>query len=141
MSSSGDAVRCTVHNGAMWIHMDSVSVKVPEQLMNRSEVLIDAVSVGDASVARTITLAIPKEWLQAWVGCYCTEEESLKGKDINVLVNCLLVCSLCLDRSFHRDQNRFFCRNCVHSLSITRLSTSALPDSMDLILVSFLLGS
>jgi hypothetical protein len=44
MSSSGDAVRSMVHNGAMWIHLDIVSVKVPDQLLNRSQVLMDAVS-------------------------------------------------------------------------------------------------
>jgi hypothetical protein len=137
MSTSRDAVRCTVRDGAMWIHLDDISVKIPEQLLNKSEILTDAVSVAEPSVTRKITLAAPKEWLQAWVLCYCNEEESLKSKDINVLVNCLLVRFLRLVHSFHRDQNRYFCVNCVHSVSTSGLNTSSLPDSMNLIMASF----
>jgi hypothetical protein len=137
MSTSRDAVRCTVRDGEMWIHLDDISVKIPERLLNKSEVLTDAVSVAEPSVTRKITLAAPKEWLQAWVLCYCDEEESLKSNDIAVLVNCLLVCFLRLDHSFHPDQNRYVCLDCVHSVSTSRLNASSLPDSLNLIMASF----
>jgi hypothetical protein len=136
MSSSSDAVSCLVQDGAMWIHLDNVSVNIPQRLLSKSEVFMDAISVVERSVTREITLAAPREWLQAWVLRYCNEEDSLKDNDIEVLVNCLLVCFLRLERSFHRHQNRYSCPHCVHSLSISRLNTSTLPDSMKLILIS-----
>jgi hypothetical protein len=91
MASSRDGVRCTVHDGAMWMHLDDATVKVPQQLLNMSQVLINAVSASHPSAARKVTLAAPKEWLQAWVGCFCHEEDSLSDKDIQCLVSCLLV--------------------------------------------------
>jgi hypothetical protein len=94
MSTSSDAVKCTVRDGAIWIQLDNVSVKIPQQLLNKSKVLMDALSVAEPSVTQTVTLAAPKEWLQAWVLCYCNEEETLSDIDINDLINCLLVCIL-----------------------------------------------
>jgi hypothetical protein len=125
----------------MWMHLDDVSVEIPQQLLDKSEVLMDALSVAEPSVERNVTLAAPKEWLRAWVGCFCNEGESLSGKDISDLVNCLLVCFLRLERSCHRDPKSNSCRNCVHSLSPSRLDTSPLPDSMSLIFVPALLVS
>jgi hypothetical protein len=94
MSSSNDTVRCTVNDGELWMHIDNASVKIPAQLLEKSEVLTDALSVACPSVTRKVTLAAPEEWLQAWVSCYCNEEVSLGIKDITDLVNCLLVCFL-----------------------------------------------
>jgi hypothetical protein len=141
MLSSRDAVRCTVHDGAMWIHLDNVSIKIPPQLLSKSDVLMDALSVAEPSVTQHVTLAAPKEWLQAWALSNCHDEGSLSGKDIEELVNCLLVCFLRLERSFRRDQNCCSCSHCVHSLSTSRLNKSSLPESMKLILVSSMLGS
>jgi hypothetical protein len=107
MLSSGDGVRCTIHDDEMWMHLDNTSVKVPPQLVKKSQFLSDALSVGHPSVTRKVTLPAPKEWLQAWAVCYCNEEESIICEDINVLVNCLLVCFLYLERSFHRARNLY----------------------------------
>jgi hypothetical protein len=92
MSSSLDAVRCTLHHGAMWMHLDPVSVKIPSQLLEKSPILMNALSVAHPSVARKVTVAAPREWLQSWAVCYCNEEESLTDVDIKDLVKCLLVC-------------------------------------------------
>jgi hypothetical protein len=94
MSRSTDGVRCTVYDGAMWMHLDNASVKIPSQLLNKSQVLMAALSVADPSARRKVTVAAPREWLQAWVGCYCNEQGSLECENINDLVNCLLVCFL-----------------------------------------------
>jgi hypothetical protein len=94
MSSSVDAVRCTLHQGAMWMHLDNVSVKIPPQLLEKSPILMNALSVAHPSVARKVTVAAPREWLQSWVACYCNEEESLSSVDIKDLIKCLLVCLL-----------------------------------------------
>jgi hypothetical protein len=85
-----------VCDGAMWMHLDNASVRIPPQLLNQSQVLMDAMSKSDPSAKRKVTVAFPKEWLQAWVGCYCNEleEERLRCDDIEDLVNCLLVCFL-----------------------------------------------
>jgi hypothetical protein len=141
MLSSTDAVKCTVRDGAMWIQLDNESVKIPQQLLNKSKILMEALCVAEPSVTRSVTLAAPKEWLQAWVLCYCNEEESLRSKDINKLISCMLVCFLCLERSSHGAQNRYVCRTCIHSLSRARVNTSSVPDSVNLILFPLLLGS
>jgi hypothetical protein len=92
MFSSKDAVICTVNEGDLWMHLDNTRVKIPAQLLEKSQVLTDALSVPCASVTRTVTLAAPKEWLQAWVVCFCNEKGRLSCEDIKDLVNCLLVC-------------------------------------------------
>jgi hypothetical protein len=92
MSRPIDGVRCTFQDGEMLMHLDNVSVNVPSELLKRSPVLMDALSVADPSAGRKVNVAAPKEWLQTWVGCYCNEEESLRCDNINDLVHCLLVC-------------------------------------------------
>jgi hypothetical protein len=92
MSSSLDAVRCTLHHGAMWMHLDNMSVKIPPKLLEKSPILLNALSVAHPSVAREVTLAAPKEWMQAWAVCLCNEEERMNDVDIEDLVKCLLVC-------------------------------------------------
>jgi hypothetical protein len=92
MSSSSDDVRCTLHHGEMWIHLDNVSVKIPSHLLEKSPILMNALSVAHPSVARKVTVAVPREWLQSWAVCYCNEEEILNDVDIEDLVKCLLVC-------------------------------------------------
>jgi hypothetical protein len=94
MYSSKDVVRCTVRDGEMWMHLDNGSLKIPPQLLRKSQVLIDALSVAHPSVTRNVTVAAPNEWLRAWLGCYCNEEKSLSSENIEDLVNCLLVCFL-----------------------------------------------
>jgi hypothetical protein len=92
MFPSRDGVRCTVHEGTMWIHLDSESVEIPPHVVNKSQVLIHALSMADSSVRRKVTLSAAQEWLQAWVACYCNEDGNLGSKDITELFNCLLVC-------------------------------------------------
>jgi hypothetical protein len=92
MFPSRDGVRCTVHEGAMWIHLDSESVEIPPNELSKSQVLMDALSVADPSVRRKITLSAPQEWLQAWASCYCSKDGNLGSKDVEELFNCLLVC-------------------------------------------------
>jgi hypothetical protein len=91
MFNSNDVVRCTVRDGEMWMHLDNESLKVPPQLLSQSQVLMDALSAAYPSATRKVTVAAPKEWLQAWVGCFCNEEESLSCHNIKDLINCLLV--------------------------------------------------
>jgi hypothetical protein len=138
MLSSRDAVTYTVHDGAMCIHVDNFSVKIPQQLLNKSQFLMDALSVAEPSVTRKATLAAPKEWLQAWVVCYCNEEESLSEKDTRDLVYCLLVCFLRLACSSHRAKNRNSCPICVHGMSDATHSTSSLTDNANLFLFRLL---
>jgi hypothetical protein len=85
-----------VRDGTMWMHLDNASVQIPPQLIDKSRILMDALSVADPSCIRKVTLAAPREWLQEWVRCYCNDEESLVDKKTNSLVSCLLVCSLWL---------------------------------------------
>jgi hypothetical protein len=98
-----------VHDGAMWMHLDNASVKVPPILVKKSQILMDALSVTNPSITRKVTLPAPKEWLQAWAACYCNEEEALSCEDIKDLVNCLLVCFLRLDRCSNRVDNSYTC--------------------------------
>jgi hypothetical protein len=76
------------------MHLDNGSLKIPSQLLNKSQILTDALSVANHSVTRKVTVAAPKEWLQAWVVCCCNEKGSLSCDNIKDLVNCLLVCFL-----------------------------------------------
>jgi hypothetical protein len=94
MFSSKDVGRCTVHDGEMWMHLDNGSLKIPPQLLSKSQILVDALSVAHPSVTRKVTVAAPKEWLHAWVVCYGNEKEILSYDNIKDLVNCLLVCFL-----------------------------------------------
>jgi hypothetical protein len=78
----------------MWIHVDNSSVKIPPELVNLSQVLMDALSATDTSVRRKVSLPVPKEWLQAWAVCFCNEDERLGYQSIEDLINCVLVCLL-----------------------------------------------
>jgi hypothetical protein len=115
MSSAGDGVTCTVHDGAMWMHLDDVTVKIPPQMLSMSQVLTNAMSVASPSEARKVTLAAPKEWLQSWIGCFCTEKESLSNKDNQTLVHCLLVCPSRLECGYNRADVCYSCRYSVRS--------------------------
>jgi hypothetical protein len=121
MKSPSDVTRCTVHDGAVWIHLDNVRVHIPSHILNKSQILIDALSsVDDSSVAKNLTLAAPEEWLQVWVACYGGEEERLRCAGIKDLVNCLLVRIHLLECSCRRAQRClmvYICRACVDSLS------------------------
>jgi hypothetical protein len=64
MSNTSDVVRCTVHDGAVWMHVGDVPVLIPSHLLNKSQLLVDALSsIDDSSVANHFTLAAPQEWL------------------------------------------------------------------------------
>jgi hypothetical protein len=76
----------------MWIHLDSESVEIHPHVSNKSQVLMDALSMADSSVRRKVTLSAVQECLQAWVACYCNQDGSLGSKDVKELFNCLLVC-------------------------------------------------
>jgi hypothetical protein len=115
MSSLRDAVTCTVHHGAVWMHLDNMSVQIPQEFVNKSQILTNAMSVAHPSFARKteeqrteVTVAAPREWLQAWAVCYCNKEVSLRREDIKNLVNCLLVCFLLLEHSFNRADHPVF---------------------------------
>jgi hypothetical protein len=92
MTSASDGVRCTVHDGEVWMHVDDERIIIPSRLVDKSQILVDAVlSVDDSSVTNDFTLPAPKEWLQAWIACYGGEDEHVKYADTKDLVKCLLV--------------------------------------------------
>jgi hypothetical protein len=78
----------------MWMHLDNVSVKIPRRLLKKSPILMNALSVPHPSVARKVTVAAPREWMQSWAICFCNDDWSLSALDINELVKCLMVCLL-----------------------------------------------
>jgi hypothetical protein len=76
------------------MHLDDVRVHVPSRIVSESKVLMDALlSVCNSLLTSDFTLAASTEWLQAWVCCYVGESEPLGSAEIEVLVNCLKVCS------------------------------------------------
>jgi hypothetical protein len=109
MSRSRDAAWCTVRDGAMWMQLDNVSVKIPPQFLDKIPILMNAMSVAQPSVKQTVSLAAPTDWLEAWVLCFCDEGENLSCQDIQVLVDCLLVCFLLLQCISNGAASRFFC--------------------------------
>jgi hypothetical protein len=123
-----------VRDDAMWMHLDDATVKIPQQLLNQSQVLVNAMSAAQPSGARKVTLAAPKEWLQAWAGCFCNNEERLADQDIQVLVSCLLVRVLCLEWGCHPADICYSWRYSVRSLSSARHNSSTLPDRLKLII-------
>jgi hypothetical protein len=111
MQSQSDVTRCTVHDGEVWMHLDNLCILIPSHLLNKSQILIDALSsVNDFSVAKNFTLAAPKEWLQDWMACYGSEEERLKCAGVKDLVNCLLVRIHLLECSCRRAKSRLIVR-------------------------------
>jgi hypothetical protein len=93
MGNSSKGVRCTAHDGALYMHLDDVRVHIPSHLVNLSRVLLDAQSSEvDTSLIIDFTLAAPKTYMQAWVTCFVREAEPLSSAAIEVLVNCLKVC-------------------------------------------------
>jgi hypothetical protein len=92
----------------MWMHLDNVSVEIPPELVKMSQILTNALSVAHPSFARKVTVAAPREWLQAWAVCYCNKELSLNCEDIKDLVNCLLVCFLRLEHTYNRADDPLF---------------------------------
>jgi hypothetical protein len=89
-SSHIAGVMCTVQDGAMWLHLDNVRVNIPLHLLHKSKTFMDAASsFSDPCIARGFTLTAPKEWLQAWLDCFCSEKVHLGDGDSAVLANCL----------------------------------------------------
>jgi hypothetical protein len=100
MTSLSEVVKCTVRDGAVWMHLDDGPVHIPPHLLNSSQVLQDALSsLDDSSVTGEFTLPAPQEWLKAWIACYVSgsEEVRLSSADMKDLVNFVLVrsCHCC----------------------------------------------
>jgi hypothetical protein len=96
MTSSSDKVRCIVRDGAVRMIVDNVSVHIPAQLLNKSQLLIDALSaVDDSFVNKEFTFSAPKGRLQAWMSRYGSKRKRRRCVDIEDLVNCLLVRICC----------------------------------------------
>jgi hypothetical protein len=111
MKSQSNLTRCTVHDGEVWMHLDNLRIYIPSHLLNKSQILIDALSsMDDNSVAKYFTLAAPKEWLQDWMACYGGEEERLECAGVKDLVNCLLVRIHLLECSCRRAKSRLIVR-------------------------------
>jgi hypothetical protein len=111
MTSSSDVVKCTVHNGVLWMHLHEKRLKIHSLVVNKSQLLTDMLSsAADPTVSSDFTLAARKEWLLAWTSlwplpksaCCCSGNKSrsyqkslrkrLRDVDIADLLNSLLVC-------------------------------------------------
>jgi hypothetical protein len=68
MMCSSDGVRCTVHDGAVWLYLDNIPVNIPSNLLHKSKTLMGGVS-SVTHPSTGFTLAAPEEWLQAWLAC------------------------------------------------------------------------
>jgi hypothetical protein len=127
MKSSGKKVGCTAHEGAVWMHLDNVTVHIPSHLVKKSKVLMDALSsVCESSVTSGFTLDVPIEWMQAWVACCVHEEQQLGCEDSEILLNCVLVCFLPPSRIPQRTDSCFNVCSCSYSgfsFRSARLST------------------
>jgi hypothetical protein len=88
MTSLKNEVKCTVHDGVLWMHLDETRVSIPSYLVDESEIMMNMLSVADTS----FTLAAPKEWLEAWASCFCSGKTRLRCANLRDLVRCLLVC-------------------------------------------------
>jgi hypothetical protein len=78
-------------DGVVWMQE---GVRIPLHVLKKSQTLMDALlSEADSVIAGEFTLAAPTEWLQAWVACFCSEEQHLSCAETFELVNCLMVCS------------------------------------------------
>jgi hypothetical protein len=96
-------VKCTVHDGVIWMHLHDTSVNIPTNVVNESQLLLNVLS----SVADTtdFTLVAPKEWLEAWASRYCIGRERLHCATIRDLVCCLLVCMSAIRKLLPVDHN------------------------------------
>jgi hypothetical protein len=93
MTSLSDEVKCTVHDGLFWMHLDDTGVNIPSHIVNESQLMMNILSsVADTSITTDLALAAPKEWLEAWASRYCSGEKRLRCANIRDLVSCLLVC-------------------------------------------------
>jgi hypothetical protein len=93
MTSLSDVVKCTVHDGVVWMHLHDTSVNIPSNVVNESQFLMNILSsVTDTSITNDFSLAAPKEWLEAWASCFCSGKKHLRCANLKELVGCLLVC-------------------------------------------------
>jgi hypothetical protein len=95
MPSTSGGVRCTVQDGAVWMHVDDERIIIPSYLLTKSPLLVDALSAVESAVNGEFTLPAPKEWLQAWIASYGNKRKRCRCEDIEELVNCLLVRICC----------------------------------------------
>jgi hypothetical protein len=92
MKSTSEGVRCTVHDGSVWMHLDDSCVEIPASILGDSHTLRNLLTfVDDLAVNRDFTLAVPCEWLKAWAACFCERKPS-RCTDTRDLVNLLMVC-------------------------------------------------
>jgi hypothetical protein len=93
MRSLGKGVRCTVHDGSIWIHLDKARVNIPSNILNKSQILMNILS-DDTAANGDFVMAVPKEWLRAWAACFCSEGKlkSLRCTDTRDLIKSLLAC-------------------------------------------------
>jgi hypothetical protein len=96
MLSSRRASRWSVHNGTLLVHQTNngrdVHVHIPSNVWEQSSILVDLIeSLGDESVSQSFTLALPTEWVRAWMTFYSKKEEAFASGSIPDLVHSLLV--------------------------------------------------
>jgi hypothetical protein len=94
-------MKCTVHDGVIWMHLHDTSVSIPSNIANESQLLMIVLS----SAADTDFTLAPKEWLEAWASRYCIGRERLHCANIRELVCCLLVCVSAIRQYLPVDQN------------------------------------
>jgi hypothetical protein len=93
MTNLSDVVKCTVHEGAIWMHLHDTSVSIPAHLVNESQLLMNILSsVADTSITTHFSLAAPMEWLEVWASCFCSGKKNLCFANLRDLVRCVLVC-------------------------------------------------
>jgi hypothetical protein len=92
MSGSNIAARFAIENGSLMMRFEDLHVSIQSHIMNESNLLMDVLSSTWSSAAtKGFALVAPNEWLQSWVTCFVTEEETLGCLDRQLLVNCLMV--------------------------------------------------
>jgi hypothetical protein len=95
MASSREGATCSVADGKhLSINLPNLRVPIPSNVLDRSTVLTDVLSSActcDSSATKDFRLPVPTEWLESWLSCFVTKEETLGSADIDLLVNCLMV--------------------------------------------------
>jgi hypothetical protein len=96
MLSSRRASRWSVHNGTLLVHQTNnepdVHVHIPSNVWEQSSILVDLIeSLDDESVSQSFTLALPTEWVRAWMSFYSKKEEAFASGSIPDLIHSLSV--------------------------------------------------
>jgi hypothetical protein len=92
MRGSNIGARFAIENESLMMHFEDLHVSIQSHILNESKLLMDVQSSTWSSAAtKGFTLVAPNEWLQSWVACFVTEEETFGCLDRQFLVNCLMV--------------------------------------------------